>query len=275
MTATNQPSFKSAQSFVATGRGYYNAVPNFPATTANANGLFQNPNYSPQHKNYQMPVFVVGISTGWEVTGQYGQAGSGRTFFPNNLNQNPLTIEGIVANQYEYDRLVEFMLLHQQTATQAFVNDPSSGSGPSSKALTFTLKPYKVDTGRKDNNGQPILRTIYGSIPGLSAQNGGNGSRVRGYIQTVQAGHQRFVNAINYTLSLQISYDYSQMAQTQAELYRQLQSQYMGSFNSLYGRKPDGQVVDAAFQTVANTIQQSDYWSPATPGSNSGQGHQF
>lgn len=102
--------------FRATGRGLANRLPDFPATAANANGSLVNRATPPKNGDlHKLYLFVDAIQTGFALAGETGQAQLGRVFYPRNLSQDELVIEGTVANQYEYDRLVRFVEHHHST----------------------------------------------------------------------------------------------------------------------------------------------------------------
>lgn len=215
----NPPSFR------ATGKGYFNKLPDFPATAANCNAKFVNLGKQGKDPLHQIFLFVTGVSTGWTVAGDYGQSAGARTFYPKNLSQSPVTIQGIVANQYEYDRLVEFVIAHQITATD--VRNPKDTTGTT--AVKFYLQPYKVPKG-KDVNGNIIYRTIHSAMV------------VDGYILGMQAGATAGVNAPTWTMDLKVSNDYLQNnVHLTSQINQILKEQYLKSFGTIYKVKsPNG-----------------------------------
>jgi hypothetical protein len=221
--------FQNPPPFRATGRGYFNKLPNLEATKRTATASLVNIGLDKADKNKVMYLFVTGIRTGWEVAGTYGQSAGARTFYPRNLTQQDFTIEGVVGNQHQYDRLVEFIIAHHQSATD--VKHPRDDVGTT--ALRFRLHPYRVNTGRKDRAGNTIYQTIYS---GLSFD---------GYILNIRAGHERFMNAPTYQINMRISDDHLQKAVHQTTLLdQQLTDKYLESFGQFYKspkRKSTGQ----------------------------------
>lgn len=211
--------------FRATGQGYYNKLPDYAANATTGNGLFINYGLNPTNKNYQIYTFVTGITTGWSIAGDYGQSASARTFYPKNLSQDAITIEGIVANQYEYDRLTEFMIAHQTRAVD--VHNPKD-TDPT-RALEFRMRPFRVPAGR-DKKGNIVYRYINRGLP-----DGDNGIKVQGYVLNWAAGHTRFVNAPRWTCDLKVTYDFlSNPVHLQGEMNQILEHDYIQTFGQLY-----------------------------------------
>ena len=210
--------FNNPPPFRATGRGYYNRIPNLVATNKNSNVSLVNLGKDLNDEHRVIYLFCTGIQTGWQVAGSYGQSPRARTFYPMNLSQDEFMIEGIVANQYEYDRVVEFVIAHHQTAVD--VRNPRDSIATS--AVMFTSKPYRVEDGR-DRNGNINYRTI------------SSGIRLDGYITGIQAGHQRFVNAPTYQMSMRIANDYLQkQIQIEGDFNKELVNKYLVSFGQFY-----------------------------------------
>jgi len=126
--------------FRATGRGFFNKLPRFPATAANANASLVNV-AATQSKYQKIYLFVNAIETGWTLTGETVQAERSRSFYPRNLAQDELSIEGIVASQYEYDLLVEFILHHQmsQLTPNLLASAASTDGDDGYPGIIFTL----------------------------------------------------------------------------------------------------------------------------------------
>lgn len=204
--------FRTNPAFRALGKGYYNKLPNFPATSTTGNGLFRNTGLSKGDRNYDLWTFVTAVETGWAIAGDSAQTALSRTFYPRNLSQAPITIAGVVANLYEYDRLVEFVSVHQRRAC-----DPLSTDNIGSKPLVFSLKPYRVPDGGQNNQGAPTYRFVH------------QGMLVAGYIQNITAGQQQFVNAPTWQMDLMVSEDYlDPPVHTQAMTDQLLRQAYVG-----------------------------------------------
>ena len=253
MTTSNKvpqrPQFANAPSFRATARGYYNAIPNFPAKSGNANLLLVNNGLPDNARNANIWIFCTSITTGWVVNGTYGQSASARTFYPNNLSQNQITFSGVVANQYEYDRIVEFTVAHHQQALNTFDQDSDPNNpGKDTAPLTLTLYPYIIDTGKVTGKGETVYREVYGGLPGAGSP-GTGGTMVDGYIVSCAAGHDRFVNAKTFNLSFQVSYDYlTKPVHLTGEMNKQLVTGYMQSFGTHY--KPVPPAAGSGFEST-------------------------
>lgn len=231
--------FANAPSFRATGRGYFNAIPNFPATAGNANLLLHNRGLGEDDRNHKLWVFCTGISTGWSISGSYGQSAAARTFYPNNLTQEEIVVSGMVANQYEYDRVVEFVVAHHKRALDTFDHDTDPNTpGQDTAPLEISLFPYMIDTGKRTRKGEIVWREVYGGLPGAGSV-GSNGAKVQGYVTAIDAGHERFVNAKTFQISVRISYDFmAKPVHLRGELNKQLRTDYMQSFGQQHNYKP-------------------------------------
>lgn len=209
--------FVQPPAFTATGKGYFNKLPNFPATAQNANGIFVNLGRTVGDSNHTMYTFITSVVTGWQVAGSYGQSPAARTWYPTNLSQSEMAITGIVANQYEYDRLVEFIHVHHNTAIDRKETDQFIGT----KSIDFKLKPFRIPIGTQQGT------TEYYVVH--------QGMHFKGYITNITAGHQRFVNAPTWTLTFRISDDMLQQpVHLQGELNRELYKNYLGLFGTFY-----------------------------------------
>lgn len=100
--------------FKATGRGWFNKLPQFPANAHNANASLINL-ATGKNDLRKIYLFVDAVETGWTLAGETSQSQSARAFYPRNLAQDDLVIEGTVASQYDYDLLVRFVLHHQHS----------------------------------------------------------------------------------------------------------------------------------------------------------------
>lgn len=148
-------------------------------------------------KWFGVNLWLTKVSTGWALGGSYGQAQRNRIFYPRNLSQHPITIEGVMPNQHEYDKLVMFVKTHHQLALNSATKIQ--------QALTFalpaaliklpgsSLSPYRVDAYW---DGDQIVRRYYRSM------------YVDGYITGIQAGHPRWNFMPKFTMDLMVSYDY-------------------------------------------------------------------
>lgn len=203
--------WNQSSGFRATGKGYYNKLPNFSAETK-GNAILHNRavvDADPQHK---MSIFCTAVSTGWNVIGSYGQTISNRAFYPQHLIQKPIVIEGVCANQYEYDKLVDFIQRHHETSLQ-------SSYDLDTHPIEFKLFPYEVETGKVDAGGNKIMRKIHDKM------------RVEGYITNIKAGHQRFVNAPTFQLEMIVAYENQEEEyRLSAEMEEEVFNKYITAF---------------------------------------------
>lgn len=173
--------------FRATGMGYFNKLPRFPANEKIANGFLKNmavPASDPNHKIY---LFVDSTETGWQVSGQTTQTQGSRSFYPRNLSQDQLVIQGTVASQYEFDRLAVFVRhsQHSQFSTYAMSVDTTDQHGgyPSTQ---FALFRPQIDSAL--NTHAPLH---YGLV-----------------VESMEVGHERFKNFPTWQLLCKVTYDY-------------------------------------------------------------------
>lgn len=176
--------------FRATGKGLANRLPDVAATAYNANGSIKNlAAPSRQGDLYRMYLFVNAIETGFALAGEYGQAQFGRVFYPRNLSQDELVIEGIVANNYEYDRLVRFVEHHHNTQFSSRLKVAQSLDGNSVyPGIDFLLA--KPTVGNTFNSFRPIKLGVL--------------------ITDMAAGAERFKYAREYSLQCKVIHDYLQ-----------------------------------------------------------------
>ena len=228
--------------FRPTTNGLAIRSPNFPATEQIATGVLMNRARSKRDGYlYRLPLFIEGITTGYALSGDYGQAAGSRTFYPHNFSQAPVVISGTVANQYEYDKIVHFVRQHHHDALDSWVLSPDVGNDDGTQAIEFIMTGYYIKVG-KTRTGETIYREIFGGIPGNS-NFGSSGVHLAGYITSMDAGHERFQFAMPYQISIQVSHDYLADAVHVSEaLNKEIAKRFLSTFN-LYGRGKNGNVI--------------------------------
>lgn len=175
--------------FRATGKGFANKLPNCPANANNSNGSLTNKATSQKVADlYKMYLFIDAIQTGWALAGDYGQGQFGRVFYPRNLSQDELVIEGTVANNYEYDRLVRFVEHHHNTQFSSQIAVAQSLNGNDQyPGVDFSL--YRP----VNSSIRTFTPLKYGVV-----------------ITDMSAGAQRFQFARTFSLQCKVIYDYLQ-----------------------------------------------------------------
>lgn len=175
--------------FRATGRGLANKIANFPASAHNANASIQNLASAAKDPDLRkLYLFVNAIQTGWALAGEHGQGQLGRVFYPRNLSQDEFMIEGIVANNYEYDKVVRFVEHHHHTQFASAVSVAQSLDGNDSY-LGVDFKLF-----RPVNSSLSTFTPLkYGVL-----------------ITDITAGAERFKFAREYQLTCKVTYDYLQ-----------------------------------------------------------------
>lgn len=181
--------------FRATGLGWFNKLPTFPADALIANGMLTNMALPKNNKHHRIYLFVNAIETGWALSGQTSQAQASRSFYPHNLAQDQLAIEGAVANQYEFDRISEFVQAHHlsQFNANALTGTIDQQFYPGS--LRFALFRPQVDSAL--NFHKPLLYDVV--------------------IENAPAGHKRFMNFPTYTLTCKVVYDHLEDSKPEVE----------------------------------------------------------
>lgn len=173
--------------FRATGKGFANRLPNFPATARNSNASIIN-RATPAKNNglYKLYLFVDAIQTGWALSGETGQGQFGRVFYPRNLSQDELLIEGTAANQYEYDRLVRFVEHHHNTQFS------------SKLAVAQSLDGNDIYPGVDFSLYKPVNSALSTFSP----------LKYSVVITDMAAGAERFKFARPFSLQCKVTYDY-------------------------------------------------------------------
>lgn len=209
--------------FRATGKGWFNTLPDFPASAKNANGCLLNQGADPtQGTLYKTYLFVNGIETGWQLAGERAQTVTSRSFYPRNLTQDEMSIYGQMANQHEFDRLVEFVLHHQHTILKA---DDVLDEIP---AVRFTLF-------------RPVAGRTFDHFRALSYQVA---------VTDIEAGAERFKNAPEFRITCKVLNDY---LQTKPEVQDQFSRKI--DYKSIFGdyTNPDPSISGTAPETNAST----------------------
>lgn len=176
--------------FRATGRGFFNRLPDFAANAKNSNASLTNVATSPSNNDfYKIWLFVNAIQTGWTLAGEHAQGQMGRVFYPRNIAQDELSIEGIVANQHEFDRIVQFVEHHHhsQFAPQGHYAQSLDGNG-NYPGIRFVL--FKPEAGKTFDSFKPIYYSMV--------------------ITDIEAGAERFKNYPTYVLTCKVTYDHLQ-----------------------------------------------------------------
>jgi len=183
---------KNRPAFRATGMGLMVDLPNnvtVALTKNNANGILEplvGIGDSPPEATIQY-LFIDSISTEWSLSGSLGQSQEARSFYPRNMIQGDLVITGTMPNQYEYDKLVEFVLNHQKDVVQKTDVQYGNDALLQVKGLKFT---FVTPEGRRD--------TTYHHGPRLI------GTQFVIVITNIKAGHERFKFAPSYTLTCKV-----------------------------------------------------------------------
>lgn len=239
--------------FRATGKGYHNRLPKLQANAHNANARLHNRGLGDSNKQHELWLFCTGVETGWNLAGEHGQSIHSRVFYPKALSQDEIAIEGIVANQYEYDRIVEFVQKHHETALKGV--DTGVTSSPNGKQgglpVDFRLAPYRIPTGR-DKRGMTTYRTIHG------------GMHYEGYITSIEAGHRRFINAPTFVFKMQVTNDFlHQRIVMTALINAELQKRYLQHFGSRIKDAKFGPEVqnEQDYRETLTDVDPESYWS--------------
>lgn len=181
------PASGNPSPFKPTGKGFFNQYPDFEATAGNSNAYLQNKATSKSNGYlYKIYLFVDAVETSWTLSGETGQGQLGRVFYPRNMTQGDFTIEGMVANQFEYDKLVHFVEHHHYSQMK-----PQGGLANSLDANNYPSVDFMLATPPM-SHAFAAFDPLYYSI----------------VIKNIAAGHERFLNFPSYTLTCKVVYDY-------------------------------------------------------------------
>jgi len=154
------------------------------------------PSSDGMHKIY---LWIDEIETGWHMSGSVSQSAYSKNFYPKNASQMPVIIRGFMPNQYQYDRLVQFVTTHHMTVLNGNVFQP----------LVFKMKPLTI----KARNGKQTKIYL--------------GKNLQCFIDSISAGHQKFTYAPRFELSMTVIKDQKDKdGITTAEMNYQLQKSY-------------------------------------------------
>lgn len=241
--------------FRATGKGLSNRLPDYPANEHNGNGLLENtsPSLIAGEPDKKLWLFVTGLQTGWKVAGAHVQTQQSRTFNPQHLMQDELVIMGQVANQYEYDRIVQFVTRHHVTAqagTQLSGYERTTGHGGA--PVSFRVVPYLSGTGA---GNRAIVSKAHGATPPI---------HVEGYITEIAAGAERFTTARPFELKIKVTEDFLsqpwEAAKISGVMFQKYLSQFGPFFQHVEVTDPGdvsaslGSLVGDAYESVVSTI---------------------
>ena len=277
--------------FRPTKKGLNVNHPDFPATKENSNAfLSQTDGYTPDPTRPHLAkiyLFVDSVETSWSLEGSYGQAQVSRTFYPHSFIQHEWIIKGQMANQTEYDKLVEFVEWHQQRALYSDSEAPGGGIIQVRSALFALYKP--ANTANEDFNmirGLDPAMVAKGSIsqgessfrgggfplaagdPG-SLRNGPGTILVTVVIKNIEAGHERFVFAPAFTLTCEVVFDWwNDSSFVDPYLYQ------TATVNQVYGEvhnpSPINETVPSAVNTAPPGATSGAPVNTSPPGANQG-----
>lgn len=196
--------------FRPTRKGLATTIPNFPATASNSNAYMINRGSSPNDPaaTRKVYLFVDSIQTGWQVTGDYAQTYGSKSWYPMNLSQDDLVIQGYTANQFEFDTLVRFVERSHFTALHGAEYSPDWNQfidfvmfKPANSGSFDYLDNVGSDTSKNIGVGVGLGAPLFSSSPQSKAQRKINLGVV---IENVAAGHERFQFAPAFTLTCKV-----------------------------------------------------------------------
>jgi hypothetical protein len=200
--------------FRATGLGLNVTHPAFSANSQPGRAT-ANASLNETDGSGKIYLFVDAVKSSWQVQGDYGQAHLSRTFYPHSFVQGPWTIEGQMANQYEYDLLVEFIEKHQRR----ILSNPSAYYGDSpiqvigAEFILFRPQnnPWAVQEAMYDTTY--LTRSNFTMIPTAAPGVLAKGAETKKFhvllaITNMEAGHERFRFAPAFTLTAEVIWDY-------------------------------------------------------------------
>lgn len=162
-------------------QGYFQRSPNKSADATNASGCLTDPD------GQFVYLWIHQIESGFQVGGQYAQSANKADWHARNFIQPRFKITGQTANQYEYNRLAEFIRVSQN------------------KSLRF---------GRDDSQSNTTKLVIYGAesnptgVGSMPSKKGREPHVLYGHILNIERRATRFVNAPEYSFEFQIAFAY-------------------------------------------------------------------
>ncbi len=205
----------SVSSFSATGLGLNVNKPDFAADASNANGsLTQTGFKAPAGRSWleKIYLFVDSIESGYNLAGVTGQAHTSRSFYPHSLSQDSLIIKGQMTNQFEYDKLVEFVQNHHPFIlknTTELITKGDQFDPVQVRKVVFRLFPRE---GNTYHHLVPVTLDVV--------------------IERMDAGHERFMFAPAFTLTCKVVWDYLDPQDVQTAIHA------LGNISTVYGAHP-------------------------------------
>lgn len=194
--------------------------------TNGANGFLQN------FTGQRVGLWVNQVESSFELAGQTAQGPVQRDFYAHNLTQPSITIGGQTPNNYEYNRLADFIRHSQLDAL---------GLGP---APAYVLKLF-VSAGRAAIPKRPTMRGPHGEI------------NADGFVDTAAKGGLRFVTAHDYTFQFVVTNVHSLLG-----LEDRVMTPYL-TLDTIGARLKQGRAENVA--KVAKPIAQDDPSPAPTP----------
>ena len=157
-------------------RGFVVNKPNFKPDEGGEARNHANAYLEDQDKN-RVYMWVNDLRSDFSMAGTYAQSKKRRSFFPHNFVQPSMTISGQTPNQYQYNRIAEFVRKSQREVVQ---NDR--------RVLKFRCIATAEDTVR------PIIKGSHQSIS------------IDGYVQSMPRLAERWVNAPTFSFAFIVTY---------------------------------------------------------------------
>lgn len=202
--------------FKATGSGYLNDIARLAPDSVNATAKLENTALALNDPNRSIYLWIVEVTTGYQLGIETGQGQRGRAHYPRHVQQSDIQIQGITASQFQKDQLVEFISRSQhtvfETSSKGLITPP-----PTTQLLghlTFTLYPHIYDTPVPQGQGQQQIIHYEPWNYKVQATN-------------IDAGHERFQFAPTYNLTLLVIDDLLQdNVEVSYELLKRLDKNY-------------------------------------------------
>ena len=134
--------------FRATGKGFHNSLPHAPADAATGSAMLKD-----SVSGKKLWLYVTDVSTSWSLQGSKSQTQARSTFYPQHVTQELLVVRGQCANQFEYDRIVEFITRHHRNSL-GLVGDNSGAFGSSVRSSPFDRGVNRGNDGVNPNGSR-------------------------------------------------------------------------------------------------------------------------
>lgn len=234
--------------FRATGKGYANQHGHIDASELNGNALIENlsPQIPDTDQDRKRWLRVTGMSSAWQLQGSSAQAQGSKSFYPQNLTQSDLIVQGQCSSQYEYDQLVQFVSRHQRTAQNTqdiYAIERSGDAAHAGHPVEFQIIPL---SNRYIHGAHRVGGRLTDFTVGSTKTNTTPKVHVQGYITSIAAGAERFKFQPRFQITIKVTNDLLQNPIEASTIDGVLFDTYLSSLAGPGGWKTTAQIDEEA-----------------------------